>query len=189
MTIQLTPRTLCKTGYTPQFDGLLSRQHDSTIYDNDLLHCEGWMATKLARWVSEWVEFNASLDTIQVISEAEKVLSRLIIMCWAPWWKPNTSWTSKPSTIEFEVRTRLEIIRNELPQKDVARAVKNFRMPLQACVDKTGGHFEHLNNNNFYYKRAPGRTVRLHHLNNVIARSHGCCPRNHRALVVLTANA
>jgi len=50
---------------------------------------------------------------------------------------------SKPSTIE-ELRTRLETIWNELPQKPVTRAVQNFRKRLQACVDKGGGHFEHL---------------------------------------------
>jgi len=53
-----------------------------------------------------------------------------------------TSWTSKSSTIE-ERRTRLEMIWNELPQKLVASAVQNFRKQLQACVFKTGGHFEH----------------------------------------------
>lgn len=48
----------------------------------------------------------------------------------------------KPSTIA-ELRTTLQKIWNDLPQKTVAKAVQHFRKRLQACVEKTGGHFEH----------------------------------------------
>jgi len=66
----------------------------------------------------------------------------VIIMCGVPCWKPITSWTSKPSTTE-ELQTNLDMIWNDLPQKPVARNVKNFRKRLQACVFKAGGHFKH----------------------------------------------
>jgi len=50
----------------------------------------------------------------------------------------------KPSTVDQQLQTRLEMIWNDLPQKHVARAVQNFHKRLQACVDKAGGYFEHL---------------------------------------------
>lgn len=49
----------------------------------------------------------------------------------------------KPSTIG-ELRTTLQKIWNDLPQKSVAMAVQKFRTRLQACVDNDGGHFEYL---------------------------------------------
>jgi len=46
----------------------------------------------------------------------------------------------KPSTIA-ELRTTLQTIWNEVPQKPVTKAVQNFRKRLQACaVNKAGGH-------------------------------------------------
>ena len=49
----------------------------------------------------------------------------------------------KPSTIQ-ELRTTLQNIWDDLPQGPIAKAVKNFRKRLQACVKAAGGHFEHL---------------------------------------------
>ena len=48
-----------------------------------------------------------------------------------------------PSTIA-ELRTTLQKIWNELPQKPVTKAVQNFHKQLQAYVNDTGGHFEHF---------------------------------------------
>jgi len=42
------------------------------------------------------------------------------------------------------LQTTLETIWDDLSQKPIARAVQNYRKQLQACVDKAGGHFEHL---------------------------------------------
>ena len=51
--------------------------------------------------------------------------------------------TLKPKTIQ-ELRITLQKIWEDLPQEPVAKAVKNFRKRLQACVTAAGGHFEHL---------------------------------------------
>jgi len=51
--------------------------------------------------------------------------------------------TPKPKTIQ-ELRITLQKIWEDLPQEPVAKAVKNFRKRLQACVTAAGGHFEHL---------------------------------------------
>jgi len=49
----------------------------------------------------------------------------------------------KPSTI-VKLRTTLQKIWNELPQKPVAKAVQNFHKRSQACVNKARGHLLHF---------------------------------------------
>ena len=56
-------------------------------------------------------------------------------------WEAYQKLDNKPSTTE-ELRTTLQTIWNNLPEKPVARALLNFRKRLQACVDRAGGHFE-----------------------------------------------
>jgi len=43
-----------------------------------------------------------------------------------------------------ELRTTLQKIWNEVPQKLAAKAVQNFRKRWQACVNKAGEHIEHF---------------------------------------------
>jgi hypothetical protein len=51
---------------------------------------------------------------------------------------------TKPTTVA-ELKTVLEKIWEDLPQKSMNKAVLSFRKRLQSCVQKQGGHFEYAN--------------------------------------------
>jgi len=49
---------------------------------------------------------------------------------------------TKPKTIA-ELKEALQVIWDNLPQRPIDKAVKNFSKRLKACVGAGGGHFEH----------------------------------------------
>jgi len=49
----------------------------------------------------------------------------------------------KPKTIA-ELKAALQLIRDDIPQEPINKAVKDITKRLKACVQVNGGHFEHL---------------------------------------------
>ena len=49
---------------------------------------------------------------------------------------------TKPKTIA-ELKEALQLIRDNLPQGPIDKAVKDFSKRLKACVEAGGGHFEY----------------------------------------------
>ena len=49
---------------------------------------------------------------------------------------------AKPETIT-ELKEALQVIVDNLPQRTIDKAVKDFSKRLKACVEAVCGHFEH----------------------------------------------
>ena len=79
---------------------------------------------------------------------------------------------------------------------EAVRVSVGTRLALKLCIPhqcRCVSEVDSFGRHSLVCKRAPGRTVRHHHINDVIARSlpqpASRCPRNHLVLVVQTENA
>ena len=79
---------------------------------------------------------------------------------------------------------------------EVVRVAVGTRLALKLCVPhqcRCGSEVDSFGRNSLVCKREPGRAVRHHHLNDVIAsplpQPASWCPRNHLVLVFQTENA
>ena len=89
-----------------QFNSETCRRHYVT--DAMVLSFNGMALQLTAHATRAWLHATG-MTLLQSMNghQTRQILICLIIMCGVPWWKPITSWTSKPPTTE-ELQTRLK---------------------------------------------------------------------------------